>query len=73
MVSFGACRDRGHLSYNHERNPTAASSVVARIEPLTSILSDFPLAGHITDETEVRVLSVTLSGSSMLSTPRQMR
>ncbi|MGJ5065746.1 type II toxin-antitoxin system RelE/ParE family toxin [Bradyrhizobium oligotrophicum] len=46
------------FSYIHERNPAAASSVVARIERLTSILADFPLAGHITDEPEVRVLSV---------------
>mgnify|MGYP000335416419 CR=1 FL=1 len=46
------------FSYIRERNRAAASSVVARIERLASILADFPFAGHVTDEPEVRVLSV---------------
>ncbi len=46
------------FAYIHERNAAAASSVVARIERLTSMLTDFPLAGHVTDDPEVRVLSV---------------
>ncbi|MGY3449445.1 type II toxin-antitoxin system RelE/ParE family toxin [Bradyrhizobium sp. USDA 4353] len=46
------------FSYSREHHPTAASSVVARIERLTSILADFPFAGHVTDEPNVHVLAV---------------
>ncbi|GLH78031.1 hypothetical protein SSBR45G_29390 [Bradyrhizobium sp. SSBR45G] len=46
------------FSYIHERNSAAAAAVVARVERLTSILADFPLAGHVTDEPKVRVLAV---------------
>ena len=37
------------FSYIRERNRAAASSVVARIERLASILADFPFAGHVTE------------------------
>jgi plasmid stabilization system protein ParE len=31
---------------------------VERIEALTELLAEFPFAGHLTDETDVRVLAV---------------
>jgi toxin ParE1/3/4 len=46
------------FAYIHERNRTAATAVVERIEALISLLEDFPTMGHVTDENEVRVLSV---------------
>ncbi|CAL74487.1 putative plasmid stabilization system protein [Bradyrhizobium sp. ORS 278] len=46
------------FSYIHERSPTAAASVVARIDRLTSSLATFPWAGHVTDDPNVRVVSV---------------
>jgi plasmid stabilization system protein ParE len=44
--------------YIYERNRTAALSVAKRIEDLAALLGEFPLIGHLTDETEVRVLPV---------------
>jgi len=44
--------------YIFERSPSAASAVVKRIEGLSSLLAEFPEMGHLTDETNVRVLSV---------------
>jgi toxin ParE1/3/4 len=46
------------FAYIHERNRTASIAVVERIEALISLLEDFPTMGHVTDENEVRVLSV---------------
>jgi plasmid stabilization system protein ParE len=46
------------FSYIYERNRSAAVAVVERIEGLTTLLEEFPLIGHTTDEAEVRVLSV---------------
>jgi toxin ParE1/3/4 len=46
------------FSYIFERNRSAAAAVVERIEALTKLLEEFPFAGHVTDETDVRVLSV---------------
>jgi len=46
------------FAYIHERNRTAASAVVKRIEDLTALLAEFPLMGHLADEDGVRVLSV---------------
>jgi toxin ParE1/3/4 len=46
------------FAYIYERNRTAASAVVERIESLISLLEDFPLMGHVSDEEDVRVLSV---------------
>jgi plasmid stabilization system protein ParE len=38
-----------------EPNRSAATTVVERIERLTKLLEEFPFAGHVTDEAEVRV------------------
>ena len=46
------------FSYIHENNRTAAAAVAKRIEGLASLLADFPLIGHLTDEAGVRSLSV---------------
>jgi plasmid stabilization system protein ParE len=46
------------FSYIYEYNRSAASAVVDRIENLTILLQQFPHAGHLTDEPDVRVLSV---------------
>jgi toxin ParE1/3/4 len=46
------------FSYIHENNRSAATAVVNRIEGLTSLLGEFPLIGHLTDETGVRMLPV---------------
>ena len=46
------------FSYIHRHNRSAASAVVERIEGLTALLEEFPLVGHLTDEADVRVLSV---------------
>ena len=46
------------FSYIYEYNRSAASSVVDRIENLTKLLQQFPHAGHLTDEADVRMLSV---------------
>ena len=46
------------FAYIHERNRTAATAVVERIEALISLLEDFPTMGHLADEDAVRVLSV---------------
>ena len=46
------------FSYIFERNRSAASAVVKRIEGLTALLEEFPQAGHVTDEPDIRVLSV---------------
>ena len=46
------------FSYIFERNRSAAAAVVERIEGLTKLLEEFPFAGHVTDEPDVRVLSV---------------
>ena len=46
------------FSYIFERNRSAAAAVVERIEGLTVLLEEFPLLGHVTDEADVRVLSV---------------
>jgi toxin ParE1/3/4 len=39
-------------------NSRSAAAVVERIEGLTTLLAEFPLVGHLTDEAGVRVLSV---------------
>jgi addiction module RelE/StbE family toxin len=46
------------FAYIHQRNRSAAAAVVSRIEGLTSLLGEYPLIGHLTDETDVRVLPV---------------
>lgn len=46
------------FAYIFERNRSAASAVVKRIEELSALLAEFPLMGHRTDEAEARVLSV---------------
>jgi toxin ParE1/3/4 len=46
------------FSYIYEHNRSAASAVVERIEGLTTLLGEFPLLGHLTDENGVRMLSV---------------
>jgi plasmid stabilization system protein ParE len=46
------------FSYIYEYSRSAASAVVDRIEDLTTLLEQFPHAGHLTDEPDVRVLSV---------------
>jgi plasmid stabilization system protein ParE len=46
------------FSFIYERNHSAATSVVQRVEELTALLGEFPLAGHLTDETAVRMISV---------------
>ncbi len=46
------------FSYIFEYNQSAASAVVTRIEGLTALLEEFPQVGHLTDEANVRVLSV---------------
>jgi plasmid stabilization system protein ParE len=46
------------FSYIHERNRSAATAVVQRIESLVALLEEFPLLGHLTDEAQVRVLAV---------------
>jgi len=44
--------------YIFERSRSSASAVVKRIEGLSSLLTEFPEMGHLTDEANVRVLSV---------------
>jgi toxin ParE1/3/4 len=44
--------------YIHERNRSAALSVTNRVEELASLLGEFPFIGHLTDETDVRILPV---------------
>ena len=44
--------------YIYERNRSAALAVAKRIEDLAALLVEFPLAGHLTDEAEVRILPV---------------
>jgi plasmid stabilization system protein ParE len=46
------------FSFIYENSRTAATAVVERIEGLTVLLEEFPFVGHLTDEPEVRVLSV---------------
>ena len=46
------------FSYIRQNNRSAAIAVVQRIEALTALLEEFPLVGHVTDETGVRVLAV---------------
>ena len=46
------------FSYVFEYSRSAAAAVVGRIEELTALLGEFPLVGHLTDEADVRVLSV---------------
>ena len=46
------------FSYIHKHNRSAAAAVVERIEGLTVLLAEFPFLGHLTDETNVRMLSV---------------
>jgi toxin ParE1/3/4 len=46
------------FSYIYDRNRSAAAAVVERIEGLTALLGEFPFVGHLTDEENVRVLSV---------------
>jgi toxin ParE1/3/4 len=58
LVRDSACRNRNIFAYIYEHNRSAAVAVVERIEGLATLLEEFPLIGHITDEAEVRVLSV---------------
>ncbi|MGA2291525.1 type II toxin-antitoxin system RelE/ParE family toxin [Bradyrhizobium sp.] len=46
------------FSYIYEHNRSAAVAVVERVEGLAALLEEFPLVGHLTDEENVRVLSV---------------
>jgi plasmid stabilization system protein ParE len=46
------------FAFIHERNRSAARAVSRRILDRTKMLGEFPLAGHITDEADVRALSV---------------
>jgi len=44
--------------YISEHNRSAAAAVTKRIEELVALLAEFPQMGHLTDEAQVRVLSV---------------
>ena len=44
--------------YIHERNRSAAVTVVDRIRRLTSLIGELPLIGHLTDEEGVRMMPV---------------
>jgi plasmid stabilization system protein ParE len=44
--------------YIYERNRSAAFSVAKRVEELATLLGEFPLIGHLTDEADVRTLPV---------------
>jgi toxin ParE1/3/4 len=44
--------------YIYERNRSAAISVTERVEELALLLGEFPFMGHLTDETDVRILPV---------------
>jgi toxin ParE1/3/4 len=46
------------FSYIFAHHRSAASAVVERIEGLALLLGEFPQVGHLTDEADVRVLSV---------------
>ena len=46
------------FAFIHQHSRSAAISIVKRVEGLTELLGEFPLVGHVTDETGVRVLSV---------------
>ncbi len=46
------------FSYIRQNNRRAAIAVVERIEALATLLQEFPLIGHLTDEASVRVLAV---------------
>jgi len=46
------------FSYIYQNNRSAATAVVGRIEGLTVLLEEFPFVGHLTDEPDVRMLSV---------------
>jgi toxin ParE1/3/4 len=46
------------FGYIHQHNRSAAAAVINRIEGLTSLLGEFPPIGHLTDETDARVLPV---------------
>jgi toxin ParE1/3/4 len=46
------------FSYIYQNNRSAAPAVVGRIEGLTALLEEFPFIGHLTDEPDVRMLSV---------------
>jgi toxin ParE1/3/4 len=46
------------VSYIYQNNRSAAAPVVERIDGLTALLEEFPLVGHLTDEADVRALSV---------------
>ena len=46
------------FQYIFEGSPSAAKSVVLRIEALVAHLEQFPARGHPADEPEVRALSV---------------
>jgi toxin ParE1/3/4 len=46
------------FSYIYESNRSAAAAVVDRIEGLVAVLGELPSVGHLTDEANVRVLSV---------------
>lgn len=41
------------FSFIFENNRSAAVAVVERIEGLAALLAEFPLVGHLTDETPV--------------------
>jgi addiction module RelE/StbE family toxin len=46
------------FAYIYDRNRAAAAAVIDRIEGLVSLLEDFPQMGHLTDEEDVRMISV---------------
>ena len=46
------------FSYIQARNRSAASAIVKRIEALADLLGEFPEVGHLTDQPDVRLISV---------------
>jgi toxin ParE1/3/4 len=44
------------FSYIYDRSPAAAGAVIDRIDRVATLLSEFPSAGHESDEPGVRVM-----------------
>ncbi len=51
-------RSKTFFSFIYENSRLASTAVVERIEALTTLLEEFPFVGHLTDEPEIRILSV---------------
>jgi plasmid stabilization system protein ParE len=63
------------FSYIHEHNRTAAAAVVDRIKAVAGLLQEFPEAGHLTEEPDVRIfppfaILIWCSTRSILQTQR---